>query len=111
MIFGFILFVLLAISMHKTFSLMYHSAKKDKQDIIKEIERGQRLSQATAHEAINAIFLKISVRPNRHMNRQAKHLSELVFDERDIQEIIKEQWFYKIKEEEEVKGKTFQGTF
>ena len=45
------------------------------------------------------MLYKVSIRPNADMKRQAERLKNLEFDERDIFEIMKEQFFYKRHED------------
>jgi len=90
LILGVILTVCLIMTQAKGLQLIYSKFKLDNSNILKYTERAQRVSQACAYEGLSVLFYKVSIRPNKDMNRQGTNLQKLTFEERDEATILRQ---------------------
>jgi hypothetical protein len=68
-------------------------------EILANIERNERLANATHYEAIGSLMARLSIRPTSAMLRQAERLDDLKFEEREKEVIEAEKSFYGWPEE------------
>lgn len=104
--------VTLGLGLVKNLQALYKGYQTDQSNILKSTERAQRIAQVTATEGISTLYYKVSIRPNRDMIRQGQRLNDMLFEERDLANILREQFYYKFDQElaerKKAKGEEFK---